>query len=108
MPPDAAETIHTSLEWSTPVSLVARIQDQHPSVTANQIHTAWTTMSEVRWKRDKDQLPSARHLLKEFSDDVDVFDVEPSKGVQQVCWGMKKIAMRLKGKVVEIGIDATC
>jgi hypothetical protein len=28
-------------------------------------------------------------------------------GVEQLCWGMKNVASRLKGKVVEIRIDAT-
>jgi hypothetical protein len=108
MPPGAAEIIRTSLEWSTPVSLVARIQEQYPSVTSNQVHSAWTTMSEVMWKRAKDQMESAKLLLEEYPDDVDVFHINVAEGVQQICWGMKRIANRLKGKVVEIGIDATC
>jgi hypothetical protein len=65
-------------------------------------------MSEILWKRDHLQLPSAETLLKEFVKDVDVFDVEVPEHVEQLCWGMKKIAAKLKGKVVEIGIDATC
>ena len=65
-------------------------------------------MSEVMWKRDKDQLASAKLLLTEFQKDVDIFDIEVDEGVQQVCWGMKKIASLLKGKIVEIAIDATC
>ena len=65
-------------------------------------------MSEVMWKPDKDQLASAKLLLSEFHKDIDVFDIEVDEGVQQVCWGMKKIANLLKGKVVEIAIDATC
>jgi len=108
MPPGAAEIIHSNLEWSTPVALVGRIRDQYPTVTANQIHAAWTSMSEVMWKRDKDQLASAKLLLGEFYKDVDIFDTEVDEGVQQVCWGMKRIAAPLKGKVVEIAIDATC
>jgi hypothetical protein len=108
MPAGAAEIIRNNLEWSTPVALVGRIQEQYPIVTANQIHAAWTTMSEVMWKRDKDQLASAKLLLSELHNDIDVFDIEVDEGVQQVCWGMKKIANLLKGKVVEIAIDATC
>jgi len=65
-------------------------------------------MSETLWRRDKEQLPSAETLLREFSDDVDVFDIEVEEGVQQLCLGMKKIRERLRGKVIEIGIDATC
>jgi hypothetical protein len=65
-------------------------------------------MSETLWQRDKEQLPSAETLLREFGDDVDVFDIEVEEGVQQLCWGMKKIGERLRGKVIEIGMDATC
>lgn len=108
MPPGAAEIIRSNLEWSTPVTLVGRIRDQYPTVTANQIHAAWTSMSEVMWKRDKDQLASAKLLLGELHKDVDIFDTDVDEGVQQVCWGMTRIAARLKGKVVEIAIDATC
>ena len=108
MPPEALEIIRANLEWSTPVSMVSRVQALFPNVTAKQIHAAWTRMSEVLWRRDKDQLKSAGLLLDELGDDVDVFEIEVAEGVEQVCWAMKKIAGRLKGKIVEIAIDATC
>jgi DNA-directed RNA polymerase subunit N (RpoN/RPB10) len=108
MPAEALEIIRTNLEWSTPVSMVGRVQALFPNVTAKQIHAAWTRMSEVLWRRDKDQLKSAGLLLDELGDDVDVFEIEAVEGVEQVCWGMKKIAGRLKGKIIEIAIDATC
>jgi hypothetical protein len=65
-------------------------------------------MSEVMWKRAKDQMESAKILLEEFFDEIDIFNIKVADGVQQICWGMKRIANRLKGKVLEIGIDATC
>jgi len=89
MPSGASDIIRQHLEWSTPVSLVPQIQTSFPNVTAKQVHAAWTDMSET-------------------SDDVDVFDITVADGVEQLCWGMKKVANRLKGKVVEIGVDATC
>jgi len=108
MPSGALEMIHDNLEWSTPNSLVPKIQDAYPTVSAKQIHAAWSEMSETLWKRDQYQLPSAKILLKEYSDDVDVFDIQVAEGVEQLCWGMKKILSQMKRKVVEIGIDATC
>ncbi len=66
-------------------------------------------MSEVIWKRDSDQLTSARILLKEFQDDVDLFeDIKTPDGVTQMCFALKKILHGLRGKTVEIGLDATC
>jgi hypothetical protein len=108
MPSEAAAMIRKNLEWSTPVSLVPKVQAAYPSVTGNQIHAAWTGMSETLWKRDQYQLLSAKMLLKEYTKDVDLFDVPTVNGVEQLCWGMKKIMGPLRGKVVEIGIDATC
>ena len=80
----------------------------YPLVTRKQVHKVWADMSEVLWKRDHLQLPSAKKLLQEFSDDVDVFEVNVTEGVEILCWGIKKTLARLKGKVVEIRIDATC
>jgi hypothetical protein len=65
-------------------------------------------MSWALWRRDSQQLPSAEILLEEFGEDVDIFDIDIAEGVEQICWGMKKVAERLRGKVVKIGIDATC
>ena len=108
MPVEALEIIQTNLEWSTPVSMVGQVQGLFPNMTAKQIHAAWTWMSEVLWRQDKEQLKSAQLLLDELGNEVDVFEIETVEGVEQICWGMKKIARRLKGKIVEIAIDATC
>jgi hypothetical protein len=48
MPPGAAAIIRENLEWSTPVSLVPKIQAAYPNVTSK--HAAWTSMSETLWK----------------------------------------------------------
>jgi len=48
-------------------------------------------------------------LLAEYRDDVNIFEpVGIPNGVEMLTWGMKQIAEPLKGKVVEIGMDATC
>jgi hypothetical protein len=108
MPQGASDIIRESLEWTTPVTLVPKIQALYPNVSANQIHAAWSQMSETLWKKDEQQLPSVEKLLAEYPDDVDVFQVPKVDGVEQLCWGMKRISGQLKGKVVEIGHDATC
>ncbi|KAJ7711152.1 hypothetical protein B0H14DRAFT_2414753 [Mycena olivaceomarginata] len=105
---EAAAIIREGIEWSTPVQMVGKVQALFPNVTASQVHAAWSTMSEVLWKHDDMQLPSAQTLLKELGDDVDVLDIQPAEGIQQVAWVMKKIMKPLEGKIVEIGLDATC
>jgi hypothetical protein len=73
------------------------------------VYNAWRELSQTYWRRDDLQLPSAKKLLEEFQDEVDVFNpAGVSEGVEILAWGMKKIAAPLKGKVVEIGMDATC
>ncbi|KAJ7182106.1 hypothetical protein C8R46DRAFT_985238 [Mycena filopes] len=108
MPSGATALIRANIEWTTPVSMVGQVQASFPRVTAAQIHAAWTTMSEVLWKRDKDQVKSGRMVLEEFTADAEVLDVPQEEGVEQMCWVMKKIEGRLRGKIVEIGFDATC
>ncbi|KAJ3990846.1 hypothetical protein F5050DRAFT_1716568, partial [Lentinula boryana] len=65
------QILRDNLLWSTPSSLVTKIQELHPEATAKQIHSAWTVMSEELWKKDLKQLPSAKLLLEEYSEEVD-------------------------------------
>ena len=37
-----------------------------------------------------------------------MFEIPVAEGVEQLCWGIKKVVSRLKGKVVEVAINATC
>ena len=109
MPDGATEMIRDQADWATPVALVPKVQASFPQVTASQIHAAWQQISQIFWRRDNAQLPSASLLLNEYSDDVDLFDPKNvPEGVEILCWGMKKIARPLKNKVAEIGLDATC
>ncbi|KAJ6614515.1 hypothetical protein B0H10DRAFT_1803283, partial [Mycena sp. CBHHK59/15] len=108
MPEAALDMIRENVEWMTPVAMVTKVQAAFPDVSAAQVHRAWTELSEVYWRRDDAQLPSAEKLLQEHGDDIDLFKPEGvPEGVEMLCWGMKKIAEPLKGKIVEIGVDAT-
>lgn len=107
MPSAALDFIRDNLEDSTPVSLTPRVRKKFPAVSAAQVHKAWTTMSETMWKRAFEPLESARKLLTEFQDDVEVLHLEAAEGVVQLAWVMKRIAKPLKS-VVEIAMDATC
>jgi hypothetical protein len=109
MPPEALNFIRSNLDWSTPVSMVGKVQELYQNITASQVHSAWTVMSEMLWKRDEKQLPSAKLLLEEFGDLVDIFHLEAvPEGVEQLCWGMSAIARPLKGLAAEVAFDATC
>lgn len=109
MPPEAKSMIEGQAEWATPSSLAAHVRQAYPQVSRDQIYRAWRELSEVHWRRDSDQIKSTTMLLKEFSDEVDIFELKNlPENVEAVAWGMKKIAGLLKDKIVEIGMDATC
>ena len=108
LPPEAAALIRENLEWFSPHKIAKRVLPTYPVITAKQVHAAWTTMSETLWKRGREQLPSVKTLLGELEDDVTVLDVPKLEGVEQIAWVMKKVLLPLSGKIVEIGIDATC
>ncbi|KAK1222359.1 hypothetical protein PQX77_014797 [Marasmius sp. AFHP31] len=111
MPEEAAQVIRENLLDSTPNSLVHRLQKVFPQLTAKQVHSAWTVMSEEVWKKDKMQIPSAKTLIEEYSEIVEAFDVQHEEGVEQLCWGMKIIAAtinQLGVRVEEMSMDATC
>ncbi|KAG0694190.1 hypothetical protein DFH29DRAFT_985319 [Suillus ampliporus] len=69
MPAEATEIIRDNLEWSIPSTLVPRIQGLFPNVTSKQVHSAWSTMSQILWKKDENQLTSAKLLLDELAGD---------------------------------------
>lgn len=110
LPPEALWIIEENVERSTPTELVGRIQALYRNLTSAQVHRAWTEKSQVLWERRADQLPSARALLAECGDEVDVLDTVMEEGVEQLCWAYKKLAKDLKKDefTKEIAMDATC
>ena len=109
MPPEAMQMIEEQVAWLTPSAMASNVRVAHPQVSAAQIYNAWREHSQTHWRRDVLQLPSARKLLVEFGNEVDVFEpIDVPEGVEILAWGMKKIAESLNGKVLEIGMDATC
>lgn len=53
-------------------------------------------------------MASVKALLSELQDDALILDLPVMEGVEQVAWVMKRVMLPLQGKIVEIGIDATC
>jgi hypothetical protein len=109
MPEEAKAMIQEHLEWLSPIAMVTKIRSNFPNVTPQQVHNHWTKLSQPFWRRDDDQLASAEILLREFDGDVILFEpVDVPDGVEILCWSMKRIVKIIEGKVVEIGLDATC
>ena len=108
LPPAATVLIRENLECHCLNEVAKKVLLSHPSVTAKQVHAAWTKMSETLWKQDNEQVASVKALLAEHQDNAAILDLPWMEGVEQVAWVMKKIVLPLQGKIVEIGIDATC
>jgi hypothetical protein len=109
MPLEAMQMVNKQAEWVMPSDLTTKVQLAYPQVLIAQVYNTWKAVSETHWRRDNLQIPSTRKLLVKFSDDVDIFKPENvPDGAEMLTWGMKKITRPLKGKVVEIGMDATC
>ena len=109
MPPEALQMIQEQAEWSTPAAMASKIQSLYPKVMMKQIHAAWRELGQVYWHCDDAQLLSAKKLLTEFEDEIDIFEpIGMPEWVEMLAWGMKKIAGPLRGKIAEIGMDATC
>ncbi|KAH8998067.1 hypothetical protein EDB92DRAFT_1813615 [Lactarius akahatsu] len=83
------------------------VQSTYPTISAKQVHKAWTTMSKTLWKKNIEPLPSVRALLSNLKDNVDILNLPEMEGIKQVAWVMKKIVSPLQGKIIKVGIDAT-
>ncbi|KAJ7307825.1 hypothetical protein DFH08DRAFT_975430 [Mycena albidolilacea] len=104
----ALAMIRDNVEWLTPAAMVTKVQAAFPTITTAQIRRAWVELSEPFWRFEDDQLLSTKKVLEEHTDHVDIFEPQNvPEGVEMICWGMKQISTLLKGKVVEIGVDAT-
>jgi hypothetical protein len=109
MDANAVDVIRDNLLTSTPTALVTTIQQWWAHITAAQVQRMWISLSSVLWKRDDNQLESARTLLRELEDqgEADYFELKVDEGVQAVAWGLPKL-MKEKLDLIKIAMDATC
>lgn len=85
VPPGAIDIICNNINWALPNDVVGKVQLLYLQVTAKQITTVWTKFAQNSWKQNpKDQMDSAQQLLQEFSEDVDMFEVDKEKGIDQL------------------------
>nr|GAT51701.1 predicted protein [Mycena chlorophos] len=108
MPAEAIELIRDADDSLTPTEVAVKVQDRFKDVSRGQVFNIWREKMEAWYRRADDQLTSARLLLSEFSELVDVFDpVGVPADVQILAWGMKKIGEPLQGIIEETAMDAT-
>ena len=96
------------IDWALN-DLTRKIQQDYPAVTSKQIMTIWTKLAQQLWKRKpENQMESATILFKGSDDVTDLFVLEVEEGVDQLAWGMKRVAHLLGAGIIEVGIEATC
>ncbi|HEV7736352.1 MAG TPA: hypothetical protein VGO47_03130, partial [Chlamydiales bacterium] len=106
--PSAVRSIIKENLWAVPSALAAKIHEDFPHVTSQQVYRTWASFSETMWKRSDNQIESAKILLGEMEDEADIFPITCEPGVNALAWGVKTIAEKLSGRIVEVAIDATC
>ncbi|THV07112.1 hypothetical protein K435DRAFT_825684 [Dendrothele bispora CBS 962.96] len=107
MPQRVTDIIHENMGHCTPNNLVPLIQAEFPNITSAQVYSAWIKLSEELWKHAENPLESAKQLLEELRDEVEVVHTKVADGVEQLCWVLKKITGPLGKGVVEVALDAT-
>ena len=94
---------HNSLQVETPL---------FESIFAMTLSTDLITMLQCLEKSRSSVMilpTSAQKLLKDYTSEIDFFDdILVGEGVEQLCFGLKKVLEGLKNKIVEIALDATC
>jgi len=106
--PEAALGLIRDYVFSPPSLITAELQKYWPSISSKQVHDAWSHLTADLWKLDENQITSARKLLEKLGDQVDTWDLDVPEGVVAIGWGMRGIAGKLKDRIVEIALDATC
>ena len=108
IPPDAAALICKNLDCLCQNEVGKKVLMAYLSVTAKQVHAAWTAMSETLWKQGRDQSASVKAHLEELQDNTATLDLPEIEVVKQIMWVMREVVHVLLRKIVKVRIDATC
>jgi hypothetical protein len=112
MPPAAFELISQHLAIAKPSDLLPSVQALHgcAHVSSAQVYHAWTTLSEVFWRRDENALKSVLKLLEEYEQDGRAvrLNLTLPEGVTAIAWALPAIADRVQELVKEVTLDTTC
>lgn len=115
LPAGAADIVQENVGKSLPQELTPMIQNLFPNVTAKQVQRAWSTMSEVLWRRTADPMSSATELLREYEENGEakllLLDGEVPDGVEIKAFAFPRVIDRLQTEnqhIHEVGMDATC
>ena len=88
----------------TPKDIFATLEADCPNLTQKQVHYWWTQQTQRLYKKDNDQLKSAKILLEEAQFDILMYNFE--SGVKYIGFLTSLFnQMRSNNKII---VDATC
>lgn len=86
-----------------------------PTFTRKSIYQLWSRLSSRSWKRDEDEIQSARILLKEFQKPsadhlytVEPMPVEQGEGITVIAFALPENLRQWGGRLRELQLDSTC
>jgi len=89
-----------------PKDIFASIESNYLNLTQKQVHYWWTNLMQQQYRRDTDQLISARYLLQESGFTIILHNNDDTSGIKYVGF-LTTFFDSLKNNN-EIIIDATC
>jgi len=85
--------------------------DPYLDFTSKQIHSLWTGVNEHKWKRDKEQILSARKVLQEAEElrkDIRVLNIPEEPGMVTIAFALEESLRIVAPETTCIALDGTC
>lgn len=110
IPLEALQIIKDQLDCKpSAITAVVKRNLKWKHVQPYQVRHIWKQFNQDQWRKDDDQLKSARILLTQHANTVDAFELEEMEGVVLLAFGLKWVAKQLKDlDIVEVGLDVMC
>lgn len=86
----------------------------NPRFSRRSVHSLWSKLNEVDWKRAEDPLTSASLLIKEAEDGklgnekVQMINLPTEEGFTALAWSLPNIIARWGGRIREVVLESAC
>jgi hypothetical protein len=94
---------------------VVDINPEDPSISRKSVYQMWLDVASTKWKRDEDEVKSAKILLEEArqSGKQGMYTVEPipleeEDGFKAIAFTLPDVLRKFGGRVRELSLDSAC
>lgn len=78
-------------------------------MTENQVYQHWCSENESTWKRDPDQVASARKIIEEAAGkEVEMISLREEEGMSAIAFALKDPVELYGAQTAELAFDGTC